>query len=137
MEFTLSSRCSRSDPPLFRQGAAVTHFDSLPPHDLVLWTDGFVPFPFGKAALAYLPTGYFVALRPLSPFWHAQNVQVFPLKPASFFAGLGSANMSATSLFISSVVVVVYPTPSEGWGHGGKPWSPRSRATSQGLDQRS
>ena len=35
------------------------------------------------------------------------------------------------------VVVVVYPTPSEGWGHGGRPWSPRSRATPQGLDQRS
>ena len=36
-----------------------------------------------------------------------------------------------------AVVVVVYPTPSEGWGHGGRPWSPRSRATLQGLDQRS
>ena len=35
------------------------------------------------------------------------------------------------------VVVVDYPTPSEGWGHGGIPWSPRSRATPQGLDQRS
>ena len=35
------------------------------------------------------------------------------------------------------VVVVVYPTPSEGWGHGGRPWSPRRRATPQGLDQRS
>ena len=35
------------------------------------------------------------------------------------------------------VVVVVYPTPSEGWGHGGRPWSPRNRATPQGLDQRS
>ena len=34
-------------------------------------------------------------------------------------------------------VVVDYPTPSEGWGHGGRPWSPRSRATPQGLDQRS
>ena len=34
------------------------------------------------------------------------------------------------------VVVVVYPTPSEEWGHGGRPWSPRSRATLQGLDQR-
>ena len=34
-------------------------------------------------------------------------------------------------------VVVDYPTPSEGWGHGGTPWSPRSRATLQGLDQRS
>ena len=35
------------------------------------------------------------------------------------------------------VVVVVYPTPSEGWGHGGRPWNPRSRATTQVLDQRS
>ena len=35
------------------------------------------------------------------------------------------------------VVVVDYPTPSEGWRHGGRPWSPRSRATPQGMDQRS
>ena len=36
----------------------------------------------------------------------------------------------------SDVVVAGYPTPSEGWGHGGRPGSPRSRATLQGLDQR-
>ena len=35
------------------------------------------------------------------------------------------------------VVVVVYPTLSHGWGHEGRPWSPRSWATPQGLDQRS
>ena len=29
-----------------------------------------------------------------------------------------------------------YPTPYEGWGHGGRPWSPRTQATPQGLDQR-
>ena len=34
-------------------------------------------------------------------------------------------------------VVVGYSTPSEGWGHGGRPWSPTSQATPQGLDQRS
>ena len=45
---TLSTLCSRSDPPLSRRGAALAHLDSLPPHDLVLWTDGSVPFPFGK-----------------------------------------------------------------------------------------
>ena len=33
---------------LYRQGAALAHLDYLPPHDLVLWTDGSVPFPFGK-----------------------------------------------------------------------------------------
>ena len=31
VESTLSSPCSRSDPPLARQGVALTHLDSLPP----------------------------------------------------------------------------------------------------------
>ena len=34
--------------PFSRQGAALAHPDYLPRHDLVLWTDGSVPFPFGK-----------------------------------------------------------------------------------------
>ena len=29
-------------------GVALAHLDSLPPHNLVLWTDGYVPFPFRK-----------------------------------------------------------------------------------------
>ena len=45
---TVSFPCSHSDPPHSRQGAALAHLDSLPPHDLILWTDGSVPFPFGK-----------------------------------------------------------------------------------------
>ena len=48
VESTLSTPCPRFDPPLFRQGAALAHLDSLPSHDLVLWTDGSVPFCFGK-----------------------------------------------------------------------------------------
>ena len=48
VESILSSPCSRSDLPLSRQGADLAHLDSLPPHDLALWTDVFVPFPFGK-----------------------------------------------------------------------------------------
>ena len=36
VESTLSTPCSRSDPPLSHQGAALAHLDSLPPHDLVL-----------------------------------------------------------------------------------------------------
>ena len=44
----------RSDPPLSRQGSALVHLDSLPPHDLVLWTDGSVPFPFGKGGAGVL-----------------------------------------------------------------------------------
>ena len=48
VESTLPFPCSRPDPPLSRQGVALAHLDSLPPHDLVLWTDGSIPFPFGK-----------------------------------------------------------------------------------------
>ena len=36
IEHTLSTPCSRSDPPLFRQGTALSHPDSLPPHNLVI-----------------------------------------------------------------------------------------------------
>ena len=38
----------RSDLPLTPQSVALTHLDSLPSHNLVLWTDGSVPFLFGK-----------------------------------------------------------------------------------------
>ena len=48
VESTLSSRCSRSDPPFSCQGAALAHLDSLSPYSLVIWTDGSVPFPFGQ-----------------------------------------------------------------------------------------
>ena len=54
VESTLSTPCSRSDPPLSRQGAALAHLDSLLPHDLVLWTDGSVPFLFGKGGSGVL-----------------------------------------------------------------------------------
>ena len=54
VESTLSTPCSRSDPPLSRQGAALAHLDSLPSHDLVLWTDGSVPFPFDKGGSGVL-----------------------------------------------------------------------------------
>ena len=33
---------------------SLAHLDSLPPHDLVLWTDGSVPFPFGKSGSGVL-----------------------------------------------------------------------------------
>ena len=54
VESTLSSPCSRSDPPHSRQGPALAHLDSFLPHDLVLWTDGSVPFPFGKGGSGVL-----------------------------------------------------------------------------------
>ena len=104
VESTLSSPCSRSDPPLSHQGAALTHLDSLPPYDLVLWTDCSVPFVFGKGG-AGVSANCFLALRPLFPSEQAHYAQVSLLKPAPFcklFAGLGSTNKSATSLLLLS-----------------------------------
>ena len=54
---------------------------------------------------------------------------------AETLAGYGAT--LKTPAFTVVVVVVGYLTPSEGWEHGGRTWSPRSRATPQGLDQRS
>ena len=118
VESTLYSPCSRSDLPLSCQGAALAHLDSLSPRNLILWTDGSVPFPFGKGGFGYLPTALSVALRPLFSFQQAQYVQVFLLKPALFckvFAGLGSTNKSATSPLLSdsrSVPVTLSSSPS-------------------------
>ena len=44
MESTLFSPFSHSDLPLSCQGVALAHLDSLPSHDLVLWTDSSVLF---------------------------------------------------------------------------------------------
>ena len=91
-------------PSLSRQGAALVHLDFLPAHHLVLWTDGSVPLPLAKAALASLST-HFVALRSPFSFWPAQFVQVSLLKPVLFCKlsnGLGSTKKSAISLFFSS-----------------------------------
>ena len=48
MELTLSSPCSRSYPPLSYHGAALAYLQSLPPHNLMIWINDSIPFPFGK-----------------------------------------------------------------------------------------
>ena len=93
---------------LSRQDAALALLNSLPLYDLVLWTNGSVSSHFvkgGSGALANCSLSLSVALMLLSSFRQAQYVQIFPLKPVPFcklFAGLGSTNKSATSLFLLS-----------------------------------
>ena len=115
----LSVPCSRSDPLLSRQGAALAHLDSLPPHDLYSGQTAVFLFVLAKTAPASLPTALSVALRPLFPFRQAQYVPVSPLKPAPFyvlFAGLGSTNKPATSLLLlsdfRSVLITLSSPPS-------------------------
>ena len=54
VESTLSSPCFSSDPPLSLQGGTLAHLDSLPPHNLVIWTDDSVPLLFGKGSSGVL-----------------------------------------------------------------------------------
>ena len=84
---------------------------------LTIWLFGLTAlflFFLAKVALAYLPTAFSEALRPLFPFQQAHYAQVFLLKPApfcKFFAGLGSTNNSATSLLLSSYQTVALSSP--------------------------
>ena len=58
---------------------------------------GLFLFLLAKAALAYLPTAVFMALRPPFRFRQAQYVPVFPLKPAPF-CKLFAVSATPTSL---------------------------------------
>ena len=113
VESTLSSQCSRSDLHLSRQRAALAHLDSLSPHDLVLWTNGSVPFPFGKGGSGVLANCSLCGTE-ATLYFSAGPVCFFPLKPAplgTLFAGLGSTNKSATSLLFFVYLTFVLPFP--------------------------
>ena len=115
VEFTLSFLYPRSDLPRSRQGAALTYLGSLTPHDLVLWTDDSVPFPFDKGGSDVLAgCSLFVAPRTLFPSQQAQYAQASLIKPAPFcklFGGFGSTNKSTTSLLFSSYLTLVLSSP--------------------------
>ena len=84
---------------------------------LMIWWSGqtaLLLFLLAKAAPAYLPTAFSVALKPLFPFQQAQYVHVFLLKPVPFcmlFAGLGSTIKSAISLLFSTYLILVLSSP--------------------------
>ena len=83
----------------------------------MIWYSGqtaLFPLVLARAAPAFLPTAFSVALRPLFPFRKVQYVQVFSLKPAPFctlFAGLGSTNKSAIFYFFSYYLTLVLFSP--------------------------
>ena len=71
----------------------------------MLWTDGSVPFPFGKGGSGVLANCSLRGTEATLSFSATQYAQVFPLKRAPFctlFAGLGSTNKSAISLLLLS-----------------------------------
>ena len=114
VESTLSTPCSCSDPLIL---AKVRLSPNLTLSPLLIWCFGQTAlflFLLARAAPAFLPTAFSVALRPLFPFQQAQYAQVFPLKPAPFctlFAGLGSTNKSVISLLFSYYLTLVLSSP--------------------------
>ena len=87
LESALSYACSRSNPPS-RQGAVLAHLDSLPSHDLVISTDGSVPFPFGKGGPGVLANCSLFGAGPLFSIRQAQYVQVFSAEACAILHAL-------------------------------------------------
>ena len=111
VESTLSSPCSRSDPPHSRQGAALAHLDSLPPHDLVLWTDGSVPFPFGKGGSGVLANCSLCGTGATLSFSSGPVCSSFSAEACALFASLGNTIKSAIFLLFSSCLTLVLSSP--------------------------
>ena len=101
--------------PLFLAKVRLSPTLALSP--FMIWYSGQTAlflFLLARAAPAFLPTAFSMALRPLFPFRQAQYVPVFPLKPAPFctlFAGLCSTNKSAISFLFSSCLTLVMSSP--------------------------
>ena len=80
----------------------------------MFWTDGSVPFPFGKSGSGVLSNCSFCGTEALFLFQQAQYAQVFLLKSAlscRIFAGLGSTNNSAVSLLFSCYLTLALSSP--------------------------
>ena len=114
VESTLSSPCSRSDPPFSRQGAVLAHLDSLHPHDLILWTDGSVPFPFGKGGSGVLANCSLRGTEATLSFSAGLVCSSFSAEACitlRALAGLGSTNKSAIFFLFSSYLTLVLSSP--------------------------
>ena len=112
-ELNLSTPFSHFDPPLSGQGAALSHLDNVPPHNLVIWTDGSVPFGEGSSGvIANYDCCSLCGPKTILSFAACPVCSDFLLKPASFCklsAGLGNTNKSATTLLCSSSPTLALP----------------------------
>ena len=93
-----------------RQGAALAHLDSLPPHDLVLWIDGTVPFPFGKGSSGILANCSLCGTEAIL-FISAGPVCLSAPFCTPFAVFLGSPNKAVTSLLFSFYLTLVLSSP--------------------------
>ena len=112
VESTPSSPCSRSNPSLPRQGADLARLDSLPLHDLALWTDRSVPSPLGKDSSGILANCSLCGTEATLSFSAGPVCSSFSTVPfCTLFAGLCSTNKPATPLLIFFYLTFVLSLP--------------------------
>ena len=114
VESPLFSLYSCSDPLLTCQDAALSHLDSLPFDNLVLWTDGFDPFPFGMGGFGILANSSLCGTEATLSFSAGPVCSSFSAKAGAILhvlAGLGSINKSATSYLFSYYLTLVLSSP--------------------------
>ena len=96
-----------------RQHTALAHLDSLPPHDLVLWTDNFVTFPFGKGSSGVLANCSLCGTETILSFsvgsvCSNSSAEVCVILQA--LTGLDSTNKSAISHLFSQILALFSPS---------------------------
>ena len=105
VESTLSFPCSHTNPPLSLAKVRLLRTLTLsPPHDLVLWTDGSVPFPFDQGGSSVLANCSLCSTEAILSF---SAGPVF----CTLFAGLGNTNKSAISLLFSCFLTLILSSP--------------------------
>ena len=106
VESTLSTPCSRSDPPLSCQGAALAHLDSLSPHDLVLWIDGSVAVPFGKGGSGVLANCSLCGTEATLSFWAGPVCSSFSAEACTILHALWWSRQHQQVCHFSSLLIL-------------------------------
>ena len=104
-KFTLFSSCYCSDPPLSCQSAALFYLDS-PPHDLVLWTDGFVPFRFGKGGFVVLGNCFLCGTEATLSFSAGPVYSSFSAKTCAILKALSWSRQHQQVCHLSSLLLL-------------------------------
>ena len=99
VESTLSSPCSR-------QGEAPDHLDFPPSHDLVLWTDGSVPFPFGKGGSGVLAICCYCGTETTLSFSAGQVCSSFSAEACAILHGLCWSRQHQQVCLFSSLLLL-------------------------------
>ena len=96
VELILSYRCSCFDPPFSRQCAALFQLSSLPPQDLVIWTNRSVLYPIDKEGSGVLANCSLCVAKATLFSFGRPNVSIFSCKNLCHFASSSLVSTAPT-----------------------------------------